>query len=182
MPGMYGGSPVAIIGLQDAVGSRVNVAIRGGKLIRCSVAFAPASPLVDRTLEAMKAALPTSAYCRLLGLVQDRLQACDRDAQQEWAATSRLLLHWCKGQVSLVASEARRQSQRLAEQDAMAAKVASPHSAWDALLRSRFHTRMAASCSFSALQLPQAPPSSTAAAQDLPSAGQGAAQPASASK
>ncbi|KAK9819157.1 hypothetical protein WJX81_007920 [Elliptochloris bilobata] len=145
-------------GLQDAVGCRVTVSLRGGGALRCALPFAPMRPLPAAALDALAEALPPPAWQAFHSRYLVSPGAASGDAQREWAAFAGVLAAWAAAPRTApkLAPLLRRPSAVSSSGDPEPGRAptpggsvdSAPGAAWEALLHSPHHRAVVAARRF----------------------------------
>ncbi|KAH9618819.1 hypothetical protein KSS87_009167 [Heliosperma pusillum] len=117
-----------IIGLADAVGSRINVILSNGQMIRCALRRGPSCSLTNDCIMAMSEGLSSPFYNHFLKLLWGNsetadLSNSDSNPDSEWDSFKSIILQLCG------------KSQSVSVKDS----AHDPHSAWEFLINSEFH-------------------------------------------
>eukprot|EP00268_Persea_americana_P044215 TRINITY_DN4466_c0_g1_i1.p1 TRINITY_DN4466_c0_g1~~TRINITY_DN4466_c0_g1_i1.p1 ORF type:complete len:1760 (-),score=299.95 TRINITY_DN4466_c0_g1_i1:451-5376(-) len=117
-----------IVGLADAVGSKINVILNNGQMFRCALRRSPSSSLADDCITAMAEGLHPSFYNHFAVLLwgdgdSAYLSNADSCADSEWDSFSSVILQLCRNS----GSKPPKFSNKM------------PDSSWDFLINSKFH-------------------------------------------
>ncbi|XP_074308133.1 anaphase-promoting complex subunit 1 isoform X2 [Silene latifolia] len=117
-----------IIGLADAVGSRINVILSNGQMIRCALRRGPSCSLTTDCIVAMSEGLSSPFYNHFLKLLWGNYESADlsntdSNPDSEWDCFKSIILQLCGKSQSVSLKES----------------AHAPHSSWEFLINSEFH-------------------------------------------
>ncbi|KAL8144559.1 hypothetical protein V2J09_017591 [Rumex salicifolius] len=123
-----------IVRLADAVGSRVNVCLNNGQILRVALRRRPSCSLVDDCITALAEGLSLSSYKKFLEILWGNsdfayLSEADSSVDHEWKSFSSVIIEMFRKPVS----------------NCLENSALFPTSAWDYLVHSEFHKNY---CSF----------------------------------